>query len=69
MRWLCRLTGGLLMVLGLVPLTPLIFLLALVPGDAGRWLDRAHLQIWQTQGTGLILALAGALLMRRGLKA
>ena len=63
MKWLMRIAGVALLAVGLVPLTPLVFLLVLVPGNPGGIFNHLHLQFWQTQSIGATLAAAGAWLL------
>ncbi len=61
--WLLRLVGGLMLVLGLLPLSPVIWLLVLVRGPAPWPFDHVRLAFWQTQGLGAVLALTGLALI------
>ena len=65
MKRLTRIAGILLRVAGLAPLTPLVFLLALIHGNPGGVFSRIHLQFWQTQAIGAVVAALGALLFYR----
>ena len=61
--WLLRLAGGALLIIGLIPLSPLIWLLVLVRGPAPWPLHHVRLAFWQTQGLGVVLALTGLALI------
>ena len=58
LRWLLRALGATLVLTGLVPLTPLIWLLVILRVDWPHMPFR--LQFWQTQASGAVLALCGA---------
>jgi hypothetical protein len=57
--WLVRLLGVVLIVVGNLPFTPLIWLLVLMRGPAPSWLGGMRLAVWQTQAVGAVLAAAG----------
>jgi uncharacterized membrane protein len=65
MRLLLRALGVVLILVGLVPMTPLIFLLVLVHSNPYGIFNHIHLAFWQTQLIGLGLVLAGVLLVVR----
>ena len=56
LRWSARITGAVMIMIGLVPVTPLIFLLVLVHTPPLG----LRLQFWQTQAIGLGVAALGA---------
>ena len=59
-RWILRIVGGFMIFVGIVPLTPLIWLLVFVHvGMPLGW----RVQFWETQVAGIVLALVGAALL------
>ncbi len=64
-RLLLRVLGVVLIVVGLVPLTPLVWLLVFVHGNPYGIFNHIHLAFWQTQLIGLGLAGFGLFLLAR----
>jgi hypothetical protein len=71
LRWVLRAFGGVLLLIGIVPLTPLIWLLVVL--RVNWWPLPFRLAFWQTQTLGAALALCGlalvTLTLRRGSRA
>jgi hypothetical protein len=62
-RWSGRIIGGALILIGVIPFTPLIWLLVLVRGNPFPFLEGVHLKFWQTQTMGAALAVCGMLII------
>jgi protein-S-isoprenylcysteine O-methyltransferase Ste14 len=59
-RWTLRIVGGFMIFVGIIPLTPLIWLLVFVHTTVPQgW----RVPFWVTQTAGMVLVLAGALLL------
>jgi hypothetical protein len=59
--WLARLVGGILIAVGIVPLTPLIWLLVVF--QVSWWPFPVRIAFWQTQSLGFALVVAGFALL------
>ncbi|MBB5372477.1 hypothetical protein [Acidocella aromatica] len=64
-RALLRALGMVLIVIGAVPMTPLIWLLVFVHGNPYGIFSHIHLAFWQTQFIGLGLVGVGIVLLMR----
>jgi len=62
-RWSGRIIGGAFVLIGVIPFTPLIWLLVFVRGNPFSFLEGVHLKFWQTQTLGAALAILGGLVV------